>query len=253
MNDDQRLAANEPGRRDTTRTYRSGGLAVLVAAAAIGLAACRGGSNSPQVASLPTSSRGNVSGNSTSSSGNGSGRSTAAPSNENPTQLLNEWATCMRRHGDPGQADPTIDASKVIHVTMSPSVPGGVNGSNGQSSSGPGMYCGAYLTAASTALRGGQPPPKTPDQAALVKYAECMRANGVPDFPDPTAGGLELPGGPGSDQNNPTLQNAAKVCVKKTGVQPLGGGGPPPPGSIEDNGGLLVPVSGGNGGPGANG
>jgi hypothetical protein len=37
--------------------------------------------------------------------------------------LLNEWAACMRKHGDPDQADPTIDPSKVIHITILPSVP----------------------------------------------------------------------------------------------------------------------------------
>jgi hypothetical protein len=158
----------------------------------------------------------------------------------------------MRSHGDPDQADPTVDANKVIHITMSPSVPGGLTGPNGQSGAGPvpGSYCQTYLLDAIDELLQGSQPYVPPSQAALVKYAECMRANGVPDFPDPTAGGLVLHSAPGS---NPTLQNAAMVCVKKTGVQPaLGGGGPPPPGTIEDNGGLLVPVSGGNGGPGAN-
>jgi hypothetical protein len=166
------------------------------------------------------------------------------------------WAACMRGHGDPGQADPTIDANKVIHVTISPSLPGGLWGepSGNDPSTGPGLHCKAYLTAASAALRGGAPLPTPPDQAALVKYAECMRAHGVPDFPDPTAGGLQLPGGPGSglDPNNPALQNAAKVCVKKTGVHPLGGGGPLPPGSflVGPPGGTanpLEPVQGANG------
>jgi hypothetical protein len=72
-------------------------------------------------------------------------------------------------------------------------------------------------------------PEKTPDPAALVKLSECMRANGVPGFPDPTAnGGLVLPGGPGAYTNNPTLQNAAKVCARKTGVSLPGRSGLPP-------------------------
>ncbi|HEV3294530.1 MAG TPA: hypothetical protein VG123_36575 [Streptosporangiaceae bacterium] len=241
MNDDA------GGRRRLWRMWSPrAGLLAIVAGAAVLMAACSGGSSSPQVASLGTSS-GDGSGSSA-SSGDGGGNSTATGSTGNPTQLVDEWAACMRRHGDPGQADPTIDAGKVIHMTTPLSV--GV-GPSGQDPDPPGMACLRYLDAASTALRAGYSPPKAPSQAALVKYAECMRANGVPDFPDPTAGGLVLHSAPGS---NPTLQNAAMVCVKKTGVQPaLGGGGPPPPGTIEDNGGLLVPVSGGNGGPGANG
>ncbi|MGA3149820.1 MAG: hypothetical protein ABSF33_20470, partial [Acidimicrobiales bacterium] len=99
-------------------------LAVLVAATAVGLAAC-GGSGAPTAGvgtSSPTVARlANPSG---SNSGRArDGGSTTLPSTGNPTQLLNEWAACMRKHGDPDQADPTIDPSKVIHITILPSVP----------------------------------------------------------------------------------------------------------------------------------
>jgi hypothetical protein len=236
-------------------SLRTGFLAI-VAGTALLTAACSGGAtSSPQVASLGSS---NGTGSGSPSGGTGSGNSTTSGSTGNPAQLVDEWAACMRGHGDPSQADPTIDANKVIHIVMLPSVPGGVSGSNGQSSSGPGTHCATYLTAASAALRGAQPAQKAPSQAQLVKYAECMRANGVPDFPDPAAGGLSLKGQAGSDLNpdNPALQNAAKVCVQKTGVDPVGGGGPLPPGSIVSgppggSGMPLVPVSGG--GAGANG
>lgn len=250
------------GRRRLLRMWSLyAGLLAVVAGTALLAAACGGSASSPQVASLGSSS-GTGSGAST-SSGDGSGNSPATGTSAtnlpkgSPTQLLNEWAGCMRRHGDPGQADPTIDASKVIHVIMLPSVPGGLYGQDGRTNSGPGTHCGAYLTAASTALRDGQPPSSAPSQAALVKYAECMRANGVADFPDPTGGGFMLPDGPGSGLNqSPAFQNAAKACVKKTGVDPTGGGGPLPPGSFVvgppgGSGAPLVPVSGG--GPGANG
>jgi hypothetical protein len=214
MNNDQRLAANEPGRRDMTTTYRrSGGLAVLVAAAAIGLAACSSGSSSPQVASLGTSSSsGNGSGSST-GSGNSSGSSTATGSAGNPTQLVDEWAACMRSHGDPSQADPVINSDGDIEITMT-------NASQAQSSethdsSGP---CGHYLTAASTALRGGQPAPTLPSQAQLLKYAECMRANGEPNYPDPVPGSSEGKLPSGVDPNSPVFQNANNVCAKQTGM-----------------------------------
>jgi hypothetical protein len=85
---------------------RSGGLAVLVAAGAIGLAACTSGSGPPQVASLGTSSG--------SDGGTAAGSAPAASPAGNPTQLLDEWAACMRSHGDPSQVDPTIDADKEI-------------------------------------------------------------------------------------------------------------------------------------------
>jgi hypothetical protein len=61
-----------------------------------------------------------------------------------------------------------------------------------------------------------------------------MRANGVPDYPDPSSGGLQLHNSPGSDldPNNPTFVQAGKVCTMKTGVHAPGGGGPLPAGSV---------------------
>jgi hypothetical protein len=157
----------------------------------------------------------------------------------------------MRSHGDPDQADPTIDANGVIHLTWNPAIPGGYNGTNkgGQGNSGPGQYCREYLTEAQLALQGGHPL-KAPSQAQLVQLARCMRANGVPDFPDPMDGNLSFSAGPGSDvnPNDPAFQHASKLCAQKTGAHLPGAGGSPPSGTIELNGAGLP----GNGGPGAN-
>jgi hypothetical protein len=135
----------------------------------------------------------------------------------------------MRRHGDPDQADPTVTVNQLIDIPWNPAIPGGYDGTNkgGQGNSGPGQYCRSYLSAAQAALRGGRSE-KGPDMAALVRLSECMRANGVPEFPDPGANGsLVLSGGP-STLSNPIFQNAARVCVHKTGVRLPGAGGPPP-------------------------
>jgi hypothetical protein len=218
-------------------------LAVLVAAATLALAACTSGSSTPQVARLGT----------TSSPGTGSsgGSTPGTQPAGNPTRLLNEWAACMRSHGDPGQADPTIDASKVIHIVMVPSVQGGPTGyivPPGQGGTGPGLSCDAYLTAAETALRGDLPAIQLPSQAQFLKFAECMRASGVPDFPDPASDGFQFSGPP----DDPALQYAASTCATKTGVR-FPGVSQAPPGSViqEDPGGLqraiIIPVSGGNG------
>lgn len=135
----------------------------------------------------------------------------------------------MRRHGDPNQADPTITVKKLISIPWNGvAIPGGYDGTNkgGQGNLGPGQYCRAYLAAAQAALRGGRPVER-PSLAAQLKFAECMRANGVPDYPDPGAnGGLTL-GVPGTS-NSPIFQNAAKVCAHKTGVSLPGQNGLPP-------------------------
>jgi hypothetical protein len=219
-----------------TKTFRrSGGLGVLVAAAAVGLAACGGSSPGAHVATLRSGS-GHGSGTATTS--NSSGNSSTALPKGSPTQLLDEWATCMRNHGDTGQTDPTVGANKVIYVTWNPATLGGLYGTNkgGQGNSGPGQYCRSYLAAAQTALGGDQAHPNV-GLAKLLKLAECMRANGIPDFPDPTASGrLVLNFGGDTSPSNPTYRNAARLCARRTGAQ-LPGIGPPPPGTIEFNGG----------------
>lgn len=230
--------------RHRARSYRrSAALVVVVAAGALTLAAC-GGPATAHVASL---------GSTTTATPGARHASTATSTTTAPkggaTALLDEWATCMRSHGDPNQADPTIDANGVIHITWNPAIPGGYEGTNkgGQGNLGPGQYCRQYLSQAQAALNGGEAP-KPPSQAQLVAFAECMRANGIPDFPDPVGGNLSFNLATGGDlnPNDPAFQHASKVCVQKTGAH-VPGAGSPPPGTIEING--TAPP--GVGGPGA--
>jgi hypothetical protein len=206
------------------------GIAALVAGAAIGLAACGGGPSSPHVASLGTSS----------AKSTRSGSTTTSLASDDPTQLLIEWAACMRSHGDPEQAPPTVNATKVIEVTL----PAGYTHGMGAS----GSSCAAYLTAAQTALGGGTPPASSDDATAL-KFAQCMRANGVPDYPDPTGDNQAIRATSGGDLNpaDPTFQAATTLCTTKTGFVSKFSTGAPQPGSINLNlaGGFGGKPSGG--------
>lgn len=211
------------------RSPRARVLAAVGLASGVLVAGCGGGGSSPGVANAPSSitsmSSAAVPGTATSSRS----RSPTTSSKNDAGRLLVEWANCMRRHGDPDQADPSITSGNVIVISWNPAIPGGFNGTNkgGQGNSGPGQYCRTYLDAAQTTLQGGRQP-KPPNPAALVRFAECMRANGVPNFPDPGAdGNLVLQGGPGT-LNNPIFQRAARVCTSKTGVSLPGQHGPSP-------------------------
>src|SRR5262245_18937717 len=57
--------------------------------------------------------------------------------------------------------------------------------------------------------------------AALVKYAQCMRENGVTQFPDPVDGRLQLKAERGGalDPDSPAFQEAQKKCKS---VEPPG-------------------------------
>ncbi len=223
----------------TATRRRSGALAILVAAAALALAACGGGPNTPHVASLGTTGS------------TGSGSTTTTQPKGNPTQLLDEWAACMRSHGDPNQVDPTVDADKVIQLAL----PAGfTDGLGALLNGGGGRSCASYMTAAQTALRGGEPP-QTPSLATAEKFAQCMRTNGVPDYADPTGGQSVVHATAGSDLDpaNPTFQAASTLCANKTGFQKFGNS-TPSPGTINVNPGPggFGGKPGGNGGPAAN-
>jgi hypothetical protein len=205
---------------------RSGWLAILVATDAIALAACGGGSSSPLIASLSKTSA--------SASADRTVSVVTTRPKGNPTALLDKWATCMQAHGDPGQAAPTIDANKVIHLTWNDATAGGIYGTNkgGQGNAGPGQYCRTYIDEAENELQSSQDR-QQPSQVQLLKFSQCMRANGVPDFPDPRNGGLSFNRAGDLNPSNPTFQNASRSCAKKNDVPGLSG---PQPGSVVFNG-----------------
>lgn len=212
---------------------RGRGLVALIAAATLGLAAC-GGSGGPRVASLPASSTGagtapaSTTGATTSPSPattrNGGKSSANKSAKGDPIRLLSEWTECMRIHGDPSQAEPTIDANAAIHVITPAGYFGTIAGPSGQDSTGAGVTCLRYLTAASTALHGGDPL-QAPDPATGDKFAACMRANGVSNFPDPGAGAASVsPGSSKPNAKSPSFEKAAKVCAQRyPGAASLGG------------------------------
>jgi len=81
--------------------------------------------------------------------------------------------------------------------------------------------------ATSGAASSGSAPSQTQLQQDSLAYAECMRANGVPSFPDPSAGGgFEFQSGGGIDPSSPVFKAAQAKCRKL-----LPSGGPPGPGS----------------------
>ena len=225
---------------------RSGRLAAISVIAAVGLTAC-GSSGTPHVASLPTSSDPaagappvDVSTTATATDAHSHG---TRPAKGGATALLVQWASCMGAHGDPGQAAPTVDADKVIHLTWNVAIQGGIYGTNkgGQGNSGPGQYCRTYIDQAETDLRGDQHQ-QPPSQAQLVKFSRCMRANGIPDFPDPSNGGLSFNRAGDLNPSNPVFQSASTLCAKKVGVPGFGGG--PQPGSVVFNGDGTVGAGG---------
>ena len=212
----------------TTTTRRSSGLAALLAAAALGLAACSALSSPasqatsyPAVASLPTSTSAG-----TSTGHSGGSTTTTQPSSNNATALVDEWATCMRGHGDPDQTDPTIDSHGGINITI-PS--GNASHALGETLHNVTGTCSEYLAAAQRVLRAEIPyTPFDPNDALLVEYTNCMRANGVPNYPYPQGDDTNF-NGTGIDQSSPIFVKANSICGKQIGAPAwwINGWGPP--------------------------
>jgi hypothetical protein len=84
----------------------------------------------------------------------------------------------------------------------------------------------APAVAASAEEGGSSPGGPAKLQQAMVAYSKCMRANGVPTFPDPSAGGgFAFHASPGLI-NSPSFKAARAKCQK---LLPEGPGHGPPP------------------------
>jgi hypothetical protein len=133
-----------------------------------------------------------------------------------------EFARCMRAHGVPNFPDPTPGRGLQIGVS---------SGINPRSPA----FQAAQRECAKFAPKFGGPPRMSASQRqAALRFAECMRANGVPEFPDPaetaaagTTRVLVLEGmvfalGPDIDPKSPAFRQAATRC----GVRLPGGPAP---------------------------
>jgi hypothetical protein len=120
-----------------------------------------------------------------------------------------KFAQCMRANGVSAFPDP--DASGQLTID------GIANGSSVDPRS-------AAFTQAISACKDLEPPGfmgharSAQQQQAALKFAQCMRNNGVPDFPDPTADGPlidtnRIPSMAGKDpRSDPGLQAAMQKC-----------------------------------------
>jgi hypothetical protein len=120
------------------------------------------------------------------------------------------YSSCMRAHGVPSFPDPDAQGHLYLKVTkggaLDPSTP--------------------EFQAAAAACKSLAPVQNTSAsnntlQSQGLKYAACMRAHGVPNFPDPqpgSNGGFLITG---VDPNSPQFQSAQQACQSL-----MPGGGP---------------------------
>jgi hypothetical protein len=197
-------------------------LGAVVAAAL--LAGCGGTSqgastrtNTPQAASA-TAARSRTANSSTTSFT--TSKTSAKPPTE-PSMLA--FAKCMRAHGVPNFPDPKPRGQIPTTHTTQPAPGGGFTADPNSP---------VYQTASNDCRSLADASPVTqgePNQimASQLKFAVCMRAHSVPNFPDPTSTGEIGNDGAisGVNQNSPAFQRAEQTCSQFLSLPPVPRGG----------------------------
>ncbi len=207
----------------TTTVVAFAGLASLVL-----LASACGGSASPRVAAIgttttsskpgqrgavgsgsPAIASGGTSGSAGTPSGNAAGRASFALVRGSVGEMT-KFAACVRSHGEPGFPDPNPQGQ----FSMSAVTASGIDPRSPQ--------LGRAVQACQKDLPTSAP--AAPSSAAQAQarqqglaLAACMRSHGVPNFRDPSANGNISVGGSGIDPQSPQYQTAMRACRQYLG------------------------------------
>jgi hypothetical protein len=190
-----RRAQTAKGERSQLRRAALRALALAgVVAVSLLASACGGSSDGAKVAQVDTNTTA-----SDSDSSNASG-------SDDPVA----YSACMRRNGVGNFPDP--DSQGRIKINSS----GEKTGVDVDSP----QFKAAQKACQKLLPNGGRPiaAKQAEEQQAMLKYAQCMRAHGVPKFPDPKPGGVFVPGTKGGVDpdtlDTPAFQAAQNACQK---------------------------------------
>ncbi len=163
----------------------------LLAAGTVLLAGCAHGSSGPGVASV------------------GSSAASPTSSTSNRAGAL-AYAQCMRAHGIPKFPDPDSNG----HL--------GASGGPGSGVDPQSTQYHAAAQACRSLMPGQSGPHFSPNRAQNLKFAQCMRAHGISNFPDPNPDGT-FGSGSNLDPNTPQYRAANNACKHYLAQQPGSG------------------------------
>ncbi len=140
------------------------------------------------------------------------GAQTASGAASEYQKAMLEWTRCMRENGVPDFPDPDAEGRFLIPKSIDVNSAAFKNARNACESKFP----------AGQKTRSAQADAELLKQA--LEYARCMRANGVPGFPDPQVinGRLTMTLPAGVDPNSDVFKKAQDACKAK---RPIGMGG----------------------------
>jgi hypothetical protein len=160
-----------------------------VALSALLLAACSSGKAAPPIAHLTTSSATSAS----------------------PNDALHAAGECLRQHGLPNVPDPVVATdgpAKGKAILDKSALKADADGVVSQAITA----CSAAIAAANIFTSQSSSSISQDELQARLALARCIRAHGVPNFPDPnpTTGDVSPP--PGLNKNSPSILAAIQAC-----------------------------------------
>ena len=120
--------------------------------------------------------------------------------------ILVSYANCMRAHGVPNFPEPPA-------VTNGGATSAAHNG-GGPNRNTPQFRSATQACASLLPKHGAAQRITAKDQDDYLRAAQCMRAHGVPEFPDPVFanGGVHFPVPRGVNTNSPQVHSAEAIC-----------------------------------------
>jgi hypothetical protein len=137
-----------------------------------------------------------------SASGGSAGATTTTSGQQAAAAVWRELVRCARANGMPNLPDPQIDSNgRADFPNGTPEPPASVR-----------RACQSIYDRLPASARDDKAARPPADMQALLRFARCMRENGVADFPDPSPdGNFRAPAGaPGP--NTPSFQRALQAC-----------------------------------------
>jgi hypothetical protein len=123
-------------------------------------------------------------------------------------EIGRRFAQCARDHGYPGFPDPEFNGDRLEYPATDP----GLKEQLGEIAKIP--ECKALSDQLPGARRSSPPPPNAAELAKLREFAKCIRAHGIPDWPDPKADGtFPITGTPLEDEGrSERFMTAVEAC-----------------------------------------
>lgn len=125
-------------------------------------------------------------------------------------EIGRQYAQCVRDHGVVGFPDPIVDHGR---LAMGPQQDGGDPKQALANNQAAIDACQSIMERLPAAAKEHAPPPTAEEMQKLLRYSQCMRDHGVPEWPDPDSdGNFPLPAPLEGEGKSPRVLAGFAAC-----------------------------------------